>query len=73
MTRVGDQQAGFHTTPGTSFVFEGVFLSVYGINVGLGELVWRKYHVEEQRFVYLKNLSVKFSLVIVQVGEVGCW
>lgn len=27
--------------------------------------------MEEQRFVYLKNLDVKYSLIIVQVGEAG--
>lgn len=27
--------------------------------------------MEEQRFVYFKNLNVKYSLIIGQVGEVG--
>lgn len=41
------------------------------MNVGLGKFVWRKYNMEEQRFAYLKNINIKYSLIIVQLEEVG--
>jgi len=43
----------FTPPPGRGFTFEGFFQAFCGMNVGHGEFVWRKYNVEEQRFVYL--------------------
>lgn len=61
----------FTPPPRISFMFEGFFQAFSDINVGLAEFIWKRYHVEEQRFVYLKNLSVKYTLIIVQGREFG--